>query len=145
MGTWILGEFWVFFLFWVFLGSSLPFCLVCRLLFVLWLFLLVDDLLEIFLAFLSSSCASWILDSNFKFCAFYYRWTHQGGDWETKWSVPWFDCDESLTCRALNLNPRQFQWVLPYLCFIWRTAFACLVVCRWQVRYGGQRRGSWQE
>jgi hypothetical protein len=25
--------------------------------------------------------------------------------WETKWSVPWFDCDESLTRRGLNLNP----------------------------------------
>jgi hypothetical protein len=23
-------------------------------------------------------------------------------------SVPWFDCDESLTCRGLNLNPGHF-------------------------------------
>jgi hypothetical protein len=27
---------------------------------------------------------------------------------ETKWSVPWFDCDESLTCQCLNLNLRHF-------------------------------------
>jgi hypothetical protein len=27
---------------------------------------------------------------------------------ETKWSVPWFDCDESLTCQSLNSNPRHF-------------------------------------
>jgi hypothetical protein len=32
-----------------------------------------------------------VLDSNFKLCDFCYQWTHQGGDWETKWSVPWFD------------------------------------------------------
>jgi hypothetical protein len=24
------------------------------------------------------------------------------------WSVPWFDCDESLTCHGLNSNPRDF-------------------------------------
>jgi hypothetical protein len=29
--------------------------------------------------------------------------------WETKWSVPWFDSDESLTCRGLNSNPRHFN------------------------------------
>jgi hypothetical protein len=44
--------------------------------------------------------------------------SHQGhmllGDtvlclWEIKWSVPWFDCDESLTCRGLNSNSRHFN------------------------------------
>jgi hypothetical protein len=35
-------------------------------------------------------------------------WTQQMGDWETKCPVSWFDCDESLTCRDLNLNPRHF-------------------------------------
>jgi hypothetical protein len=29
--------------------------------------------------------------------------------WETKWSVSWFDCDESLTCRGLNLNSGHFD------------------------------------
>jgi hypothetical protein len=32
-----------------------------------------------------------------------------------------------------------------YLCFIWWIVFACLVVCRWQVRHGMQRREPWQE
>jgi hypothetical protein len=27
---------------------------------------------------------------------------------ETKWSVSWFDCDESLTWRGLNSNPGHF-------------------------------------
>jgi hypothetical protein len=27
---------------------------------------------------------------------------------EIKWSVPWFDCVESLTYRGLNSNPRYF-------------------------------------
>jgi hypothetical protein len=40
--------------------------------------------------------------------------------WETKWSVPWFDCDESLTLLGLNLNPGQFCFVflLPLFCFV---------------------------
>jgi LSD1 subclass zinc finger protein len=32
-----------------------------------------------------------------------------------------------------------------YLCFVRRITFACLVVCRRQVRHGMQRRGPWQE
>jgi hypothetical protein len=27
---------------------------------------------------------------------------------EKKWSVPWFDCDLSLTWQGLNLNSRHF-------------------------------------
>jgi hypothetical protein len=42
---------------------------------------------------------------------FYCQWTHQGGDCETKWSVPWFDCDELLTWRGLNSNLGQFCFV----------------------------------
>jgi hypothetical protein len=45
-----------------------------------------------------------VLDLNFKLCVFCCQWTHQGGDWETKWSVSWFECDESLTWRSLNLR-----------------------------------------
>jgi hypothetical protein len=35
--------------------------------------------------------------------------------WETKWSIPWFDCDESKTWRGLNSNPGQFHFgfILP--------------------------------
>jgi hypothetical protein len=44
-------------------------CFLCPLL-ALAGFLLVDDLLELFWLFWSSSCASWGLDSNFKLCTF---------------------------------------------------------------------------
>jgi hypothetical protein len=27
------------------------------------------------------------------------------------WSVPWFDCDESLTWRGFNSNPGQYRFV----------------------------------
>jgi hypothetical protein len=30
---------------------------------------------------------------------------------ETKWSVPLFDCDESLTWRGLNSNPGKFCFI----------------------------------
>jgi hypothetical protein len=66
----------------------------------------------------SSSVFFWFLDllavlhvswnRNSKLCVFCCQCTHQGGDWETKWLVPWFDCDESLTCHDLNLNPEYF-------------------------------------
>jgi hypothetical protein len=59
----------------------------------------------------SSSSASWGLGFELQTLCFCYQWTHQGGDWETKWSVPWFDCDESLTWRGLNLNSGQFHFV----------------------------------
>jgi hypothetical protein len=37
------------------------------------------------------------------------------------------------------LHPGQFILFSFYLCFIWRIVFACLVVCRCQVRHGMQR------
>jgi hypothetical protein len=43
-------------------------------------FLLLDDLLEIFFGFWSSSCASWVMDLKFKLCAFYCQCNHQEGD-----------------------------------------------------------------
>jgi hypothetical protein len=33
------------------------------------------------------------------------------GRLRTKWSVPWFECDESLTWRYLNSNPKQFCFI----------------------------------
>jgi hypothetical protein len=34
-----------------------------------------------------------------------------------KWSVPWFDCDEKLTCLGLNFNSGNFDGSTPiYLC-----------------------------
>jgi hypothetical protein len=98
-------EFMSFLCFEVFLALLCHFFLVCRfscLLLVLWLFLLLDDLLELFVGFWSSSCALWGLGFEIPILCFCCQWTHHGGDSETKWSVTWFHCDESLTCRGLN-------------------------------------------
>jgi hypothetical protein len=51
-----------------------------------------------------------------------------------------FICDESLTRRDLNLNAGHFRASAILPLFVWRIVLACLVVCRWHVRYGGQRR-----
>jgi hypothetical protein len=51
-----------------------------------------------------------VLNSNFKLYAFCCQWTHQGGDWETKWPISWFDCDESLTWQVLNSNSGRFAY-----------------------------------
>jgi hypothetical protein len=40
-------------------------------------------------------------------------------------------CDESLTCRDLNLNLGHFGSFTFILCFVWRIVFDCLVVCMW--------------
>jgi hypothetical protein len=79
------------------------------------------------LAFGSSSCASCVLDLKFKLCAFCVQCTHQGGDWETKWSVPCSDCDERLTCRGLNLNLGYFSFFTP----ICSCGESCLLVSWW--------------
>jgi hypothetical protein len=51
------------------------------------------------------------------------------GFWETKWSVPWFDCHESLTCHGLNSSLGHFRGSTT-IYLVWRIVFACLVVCR---------------
>jgi hypothetical protein len=66
-------------------------------------------LLSFFLAFDLLTVLYGVLDLNFNVCAFCCQWIHQGRDYETKWLVHWFDCDESLTCRCLNLNPGHFH------------------------------------
>jgi hypothetical protein len=43
-------------------------------------FLLLDDLLELFLAFWSSSCSSWVLGFEHQTLCLYYQRTHQGRD-----------------------------------------------------------------
>jgi hypothetical protein len=85
-----------------------------------------------------------VLYSKFKLCDFCCQYTHQGGYWETKWSVPWFECDESLTWHGLNSNPGHFCGSTT-IYLVWRITFACFVVCRWQVWHGGQRWGSRQK
>jgi hypothetical protein len=39
----------------------------------------------------------------------------------------------------LNLNSDHFGGLTFYLYFVWRIVFACLMMCRWQVRHGEQR------
>jgi hypothetical protein len=46
------------------------------------------------------------------------------GRLRNKWSVPWFDCDESLTCRGLNSNSRSFSCPTP----IYSCGESCLLV-----------------
>jgi hypothetical protein len=100
----------------LFLALHCHFGLVCRfscLLLALRVFLLLDDILEFFLALWSSSCASCVLDLKFKIYAFCCQCTHQGGDWEIKWSISWFDYDESLIYRGLNSNAGYFGCFTP--------------------------------
>jgi hypothetical protein len=82
-GSWFQWECW----FWAFLPLFviLPF-FVSFVGFAV--FLLLDDILELFLAFWSSSCASWGLRYELQILCLCCQWTHQGGDWETMWSVP---------------------------------------------------------
>jgi hypothetical protein len=47
--------------------------------------------------------------------------------------LPWFEFESGIF------------WLFYTYLFIWRNVFACLIVCRWQVWHGGQRRGSRQE
>ncbi len=54
-------------------------CFYCILL-VFAVFLLLDDLLELFIGFWSSSCASWGLGFELQTLCFCCQWTHQGGD-----------------------------------------------------------------
>jgi hypothetical protein len=57
----------------LFLALSCHFAWLCRFscrLLAFAVFPLLDDLFELFIGFWSSSCASWVMDSNFMLCAF---------------------------------------------------------------------------
>jgi hypothetical protein len=92
-------------------SSYLLFCLTLALFLPFAVVLLLDDFLKLFWLFGSSSCASRGFLFELQILCFCYQWTHQGGDSETKWSVHWFDCDESLTWRGLNSNLEKFYFV----------------------------------
>jgi hypothetical protein len=67
----------------LFLALLCHFAWLCRFLCLLMafaVFLLLDDLLELFSAFWSSSCASWSFGFELQTLCFYCQWTHQGGD-----------------------------------------------------------------
>jgi hypothetical protein len=124
----ILPSFKLFLLFWAFPNSSLPFCLTLP------LFVPFAG----FYGFPSSKWSSWaffgflgllavlhgVMDLNFKLCVFVINGLIKG-DWETKWSVPWFDCDESLTWQCLNSNPWLFCFVF-LLCLFHLENRVCL-------------------
>jgi hypothetical protein len=118
-GSWFQGEccFWAFVLrlsfscfSWAFLSSSLSFCLALPLFVPFVGFCCFPSPRWPFWAFLGFSCfmRSWIQTSNF---VFLLSMDSSREDWETKWSVSWFDCDESLTWRGLNSNSGQFHFV----------------------------------
>jgi hypothetical protein len=88
--------------------------------------------LSISLAFGLLAVLHLVFDSRFKLCAFCCQWSPQGGRVE-KLSGQYFSliCDESLTCRDLNLNPGHFGSLTFISCFVWRITFVCLVVSRW--------------
>jgi hypothetical protein len=78
-------ELFLLVLFWflAFLSSSLSFYLVYRfscLLLGLRFFLLLDDLLDLFLVFDLLAVLHGVLDSRFKLCAFCCQWINQGRD-----------------------------------------------------------------
>jgi hypothetical protein len=65
---------------------------------------------------------SWIRNSNFiLLCC---RCTHQGGDWETKWSVPWFDLWWVIDFTWFEFESRKFQCFYP----IMSCGETCLIV-----------------
>jgi hypothetical protein len=68
LGKVYLGGFEFEFGFELFSAFSLVYCFSCHLL-VLWVFLLLNDLFELFIGFWSSSYASYVLNSKFKFYA----------------------------------------------------------------------------
>jgi hypothetical protein len=99
------------FWFWAFLSSYLSFCLVCHfswLLLGLRFFLLLDDLLELFLTFGLLVVLHCVLDSRFKFYAFVINWLIKGEIEKPSGQYLSLICDESLTCRDLNSNLRHF-------------------------------------
>jgi hypothetical protein len=68
--------------------------------------------------------------------------------WETKWPVPWFDCDESLTWRGLNSNPGQFCFSFTFVlcgesCLLvsWCAGGRCGMACS-DEDCGSSRRSS---
>jgi hypothetical protein len=110
------------------LSFSLLFSLVCRFscfLLALQFFLLLDDLLELFLAFWSSSCASWGLVFELQTLCLLLSMDSLRVRSRNQ-VVSWFDCDESLTCRALNSNLGQCFICFTFI-FVW-FGESCLLV-----------------
>jgi hypothetical protein len=95
------------------------------------LLLFLGDLLDLLIGFWYSSCASLGLGFKLQTLCFLLSMDSSRGEIE-KPNDQDLDliCDESLTCRDLNLNLGHFDRFTFILLFVWRVAFACLVVCR---------------
>jgi hypothetical protein len=71
-------------------------------------------------------------------------------EWEIKWSVHWFDCDESLTWWGLNSNPGPFRSFYLYLCSLgelrllvsWCACGRCGMPCSDEDRGRSRRLGA---
>jgi hypothetical protein len=72
-----------------------------------------------------------VLNSKFKLCVFVINGLIKGEIEKLCGQYIDLICDESLTCRGLNLNPGHFGSFTFILCFVWRIMFVCLILCRW--------------
>jgi hypothetical protein len=86
-----------------------------------------------------------VLDLNFKFCAFIVNELIKG-----EIEKP----SDQLLYLIVMSHWLSDVWIriqdilvgsTYYLYIVWRIVFAYLMVCRWQVRHDGQRRGPWQK
>jgi hypothetical protein len=94
-------------------------------------FFLLDDFLEFFFGFWSSSCASCFLGFEIQtLCFCVVNVLIKGEIEEPSGQYLGSICDESLTCHSLNLNPRNLGGSTIIYLFMWRIACACLVMCR---------------
>jgi hypothetical protein len=114
--------------------------LVCRfscILLDLQFFLLLDDLLELFLAFGLQAVLHGVLASNFKLCAFVVNGLIKGEIEKPSGQCLGLKCNESLTCQGLNLNPGHFRGSILPLCSCgesrllvsWRAGDRCGMTC----------------
>jgi hypothetical protein len=131
----ICFDFELFLLFWVFSSSALPFCLALP------LFVPFAD----FCGFPSSRWPSWacfgflgllavlhgVLDSNFKLCAFVVNGLIKEEIEKPSGQFHGLIVMSHWLAEVWIRIQDNFVLFFFYLCFVWRLAFACLVVCRW--------------
>jgi hypothetical protein len=108
-GSWSKKSFefcglFIFLSFSYLLASFAAFCALLG----LRLFLLLDDLLEFFLAFGLLTVLHGVLDSKFKLCVFVLSMSSSRVRLRNKMVSFLVWCDELLTSRHLNLNPGHF-------------------------------------
>jgi hypothetical protein len=84
-----------------------------------------------------------VLDSNFKLCAFAVNGLIKGEIENPSGQFLGLIVMSHWLCEVWIRIRDSFIFFFFYLCFIRRITFACLVVCRWQVRHGVQRWGPW--